>query len=154
MLVEGFTHRRAAERGVECAVPGGVGDDILVTCDRDGDGHYEVVAGIRSPYLQLPRRRYPAAGGGARTDWHRAVGAAKSGAVRVGGEGTFRGTETRRQLSAVRGRALPWRWRLHVPQTGTLEGRFEVTVLRADGAPGEGWIFELGSMGPLSFRAR
>jgi len=137
---------------MESAVPGDVGDDVLVTCDRTGDGLYEVLAGIRSPHVLLSGRRL--AGCGRPEDWCRAACVATPGAVRIGGEGVFRGDEIRWRLSAARGRALQWRWRLHIPHAGTLEGPFDVTVLRAADAAGEGWLFELGSSGQLSFRAR
>ena len=152
MLAESLTHRRAAGRRAGTAVPGDIGDDVLVTCDRTGDGLYEVLAGIRSPHVLLPGLRF--AGCGRPEDWHRSACAAKPGAVRIGGEGVFRSNETRLRLSAARGCALRWRWRLHIPLTGTLEGPFDVTVLREAGAAGEGWLFELGSSGQLSFCAR
>ena len=154
MFADSLARRRPARCRVDPAAPGDVGDDILVTCDRTGDGHYEVLAGIRSPYLRLPGYRHPVARCGAQFDWRRAACVTDTGTVRIGGRGVFRSNETRRRLSAARDCTLRWRWRLHIPQAGMLEGRFDVTVLRAAGGEEEGWIFELGSLGPLSLRAR
>ncbi len=150
MLAGNLPHARLAQRRGGTVAPGEMGDDILVTCDCTGEGRYEVFAGIRSPYLRLPGKPHSDRSCGAQNDWCRAAGAA--GTVRLGGKGVLRNTEIRRRLSAARGRAF--RWRLHIPQAGTLEGPFEVTVLRAAGEAGENWEFELGSLGPLSFCPR
>ena len=152
MFADNLTPARLARRGGCPAAPGDMGDDVLVTCDCTGDGCFEVVAGIRSPYVRLPGTAGPGRGLGAQNDWSRTTNTA--GNVRLGGEGIFRNAETRRRLFAIRARADRWRWRLHIPQAGTLEGAFEVTVLKASGDAGKGWDFELGSLGRLSFRAR
>lgn len=154
MLSDSLARHRLARRAGDPAVPGDTGDDVLVTCDRSGDGRYEALAGIRSAYLYLPGQPHPAAASGVRSDWHRAVAAADGGTVRLCGEGVFRNIQIRHRLSTVLGRAVCWRWRLHIPQAGTLEGAFKVSVLRAAGGAGKAWDFELGSLGPLSFRAR
>ncbi len=154
MLADNLPHWRLQRCPVDPAMPGDVGDDILVTCDCIGDGRYEVLAGIRSAYLHLPGQPCTAIKCGTRNRWHRSVGSADAGAVRIGGEGVFRDNAVRRRLSAARGSAVHWRWRLHIPLVGMLEGAFEVTVLQAAGEAEREWNFELGSLGPLSFRAR
>ena len=151
MSADGLALRPETVRGVSPAVPGDVGSDILVACDRFGIGRFEIFAGIRSPYLKLLGRHLPLGGEGAGACLCRA--AVANGTLRIGGAGVFRNDGVRERLSASCGGESRWRWRLRIPRAGTLEGPFRVTMLEASGGAGEGWFFELGSTGPLSFRA-
>ena len=151
MSADGLALRPEAVRGVPPAVPGDVGSDILVACDRFGIGRFEIFAGIRSPYLQLAGHRLLLVGEGARVCLHRA--AVAGGTLRIGGAGVFRNDGARERLSTSCGGESHRCWRLRIPQAGTLEGPFRVTMLEASGRAGEDWFFELGSTGPLSFRA-
>ncbi|MGI9415824.1 MAG: phage tail tube protein [Hyphomicrobiales bacterium] len=153
MSVDSIALRSKAQGTTALPVPGEVGRDILMSCDHSGQGDYRILAGLRSPYLVLGRRRYDLKAPRPCKVLSGSIKTAAGRTLLIGGEGVFRNEEARARIAGALEQGSRWRWRLRIPETGTLEGPFCVRALRAADR-GQGiCLFELGSTGRLSFRA-
>ena len=131
------------------------GKDLLLKVDRDGQGGFETVAGLRARSIAFNAETVDVTHQESAGQWRELlVGAGVKGA-RVSGAGVFKDAASDELIRATFFAGVVRDWQIVVPDFGRVTGPFEITSFELSGQHDGEVAFELTveSAGALAFAA-
>lgn len=131
------------------------GKDLLLKVDSDGAGSFQTVAGLRARSLAFNAETVNVTDADSVGRWRELLAGAGLKSSRLAGSGLFKDAASDETVRSLFFSGDIRDWQIVVPDFGTIEGPFQLTVLEYAGNHDGEVTFELGleSAGPLSFAA-
>ena len=129
------------------------GKDLLVKVDRGGAGGFETLAGLRATRLTFNAASVDVTSVGSDGGWRELLQGGGVKSAQISGSGVFRDAETDARARQIFFDGEVPRFRVIVPDFGTVEGPFQITSLEYAGTHDGEATYEiaLASAGSLSF---
>jgi TP901-1 family phage major tail protein len=131
------------------------GKDLLLKIDSDGEGAFTTVAGLRSRQIALNAESVDITNADSAGRWRELLEGAGVRRAAVTGSGIFKDAATDATIRQVFFDGAIREWQVIVPDFGTLEGPFQLTVLEYSGEHNGEVAYELAleSAGAITFAA-
>jgi len=131
------------------------GKDLLLKVDTDGLGSFATVAGLRARSLAFNANTVDVTDQESAGRWRELLDGTGLKTARVSGSGIFKDAASDETLRQHFFNGTVRDWQVIVPDFGTVEGAFQITVLEYGGQHDGEVSFELGldSAGALTFTA-
>jgi TP901-1 family phage major tail protein len=131
------------------------GKDLLIKPDMPGAGDFETVAGLRATRITFNAETVDVTHLGSEGRWRELLGGAGVRSAAISGSGIFRDDATDERARAIFFSGEIPRFRVIIPDFGTVEGPFQITSIEYSGDYNGEAVYELAlaSAGALEFEA-
>lgn len=129
------------------------GKDLLLKLDTNGAGNFITVAGMRSKRIAFNSETVDVTDADSAGRWRELLAGSGVQRASINGSGIFKDAASDAEIRSRFFAGTIARWQLIVPDFGTVEGAFQITVLEYSGSHDGEVTFDMAleSAGPVSF---